>query len=392
MPPANGPSEYPRRCVLALGAFEEKNPRNSDVAFLTYAYVQASRGERTTDLLQIVRFTPSADGDELVSATFVEGDQGTRKGSSKMNSVATSTRHGSRTTTVLAHQIPACHRLSQEEERHLAELIANGDLDVRNDMVRANLPLVVKIAHDFLGRGLQLDDLIGEGNLGLIRAAEDFESKFGTRFSTYASYWIKQSIRQALINTTTTIRLPAHMVGLLTRWRRTERALACATGRTPDFQEVASVLALSAVQKDLVSKARKAQSCGKNTSEVIKVDRNSADVGKEVQSDDSSLAYSDERLILSQRLERLDDREQAILNMRYGLDGTEPLTLKEIGRRLGITREWVRKIELRALRKLQDDETNKTTDSTLRKRYTAERRRRSPPSTRPFQPGSQVGL
>ena len=89
-------------------------------------------------------------------------------------------------------------------------------------MVRANLPLVVKIARDFLGRGLPLDDLIGEGNLGLIRAAEDFQPRFGTRFSTYASYWIKQSIRHALINTTCTIRLPAHMVGLLTKWRRTE--------------------------------------------------------------------------------------------------------------------------------------------------------------------------
>ncbi len=123
---------------------------------------------------------------------------------------------------------------------------------------------------------------------------------------------------------------------------------------------------------------------------MIKVDRTSAGVGKGVQSDDPALVDGEERLILSQRLERLDDRERAILNLRYGLDGTEPLTLKEIGRRLGFTREWVRKIEIRALRKLQDDETNKTTDSTVRRRCTAERRRKSQSSTRSLQQGSQV--
>ena len=351
-----------------LGGFEEKNPRNSEVAYLTCVFVPASRGEHTTDLLQIIYFLPSTDGDRLVSVTSIEGDQGTRKGSSKMNSVATSTRRGFRAATVSFHQIPVCPRLSHEQECHLAGLIANGDLDAHNDMVQANLPLVAKIAHDFLGRGLQLEDLIGEGNLGLIRAAEDFEPKFGTRFSTYASYWIKQSIRQALINTTSTIRLPSHMVGLLTRWRRTERALACAAGGTPDFQEVASALGLSAVQKELVSKARQAQSCVQNTSEVIKVDRTAPAADKGVQSDDPAFVDGEEWLILSQRLERLDDRERTILNLRYGLDGTEPLTLKEIGRRLGITREWVRKIEIRALRKLRDEETNKTAGSPLRSR------------------------
>ena len=219
-----------------------------------------------------------------------------------MNSVTTSERKCSATTRVSAHQIPVGLRLSHEEECHLARLIAEGNLDARNDMVRANLPLVVKIARDFLGRGLPLDDLIGEGNLGLIRAAEDFQPRFGTRFSTYASYWIKQSIRHALINTTCTIRLPAHMVGLLTKWRRTERALACTTGRTPDFEEVASVLGLSDVQKELLCKARQAQRCGQKTSEVIKVDRTSAGVGKGVQSDDPALVDGEERLILSQHL------------------------------------------------------------------------------------------
>src|SRR4051812_15360934 len=113
--------------------------------------------------------------------------------------------------------------LSAEEERELAEAISRGDRDARSRLIQANLRLVVKIARDYVGRGMGLEDLIGEGNLGLIRAAEEYDPRFGTRFSTYASYWIKQAIRHALTNTTATIRLPAHMVTLLSKWRRAER-------------------------------------------------------------------------------------------------------------------------------------------------------------------------
>ncbi len=115
--------------------------------------------------------------------------------------------------------------LTAAEECAMAQAIGRGDDDARSRMIQANLRLVVKISRDYLGRGLVLEDLIGEGNVGLIRAAEEFEPRFGTRFSTYASYWIKQSMRHALNNTTSTIRLPAHMVGILTKWRRAERAL-----------------------------------------------------------------------------------------------------------------------------------------------------------------------
>src|SRR5271165_4689291 len=148
--------------------------------------------------------------------------------------------------------------LSAAEERDLAEAIARGDRDARSRMIEANLRLVVKIARDYLGRGMLIDDLIGEGNLGLIRAAEDFDPGFGTRFSTYASYWIKQSIRHALINTTSTIRLPAHMIGLLTRWRRAEQVLRRERGSVPSFDDVALVLGLSECQKMLVANARQA--------------------------------------------------------------------------------------------------------------------------------------
>jgi RNA polymerase primary sigma factor len=135
--------------------------------------------------------------------------------------------------------------LSASEERSLAEAIASGDRDARARMIQANLRLVVKIAREYVGRGLVLDDLIGEGNLGLIRATEEFDPRFGTRFSTYASYWIKQAIRHALINTTATIRLPAHMVGLLTKWRRAERALTREFGCAPTNEQVAVSLGLT---------------------------------------------------------------------------------------------------------------------------------------------------
>ena len=238
----------------------------------------------------------------------------------------------------------------------LAEAIARGTAQARTRMIQANLRLVVKIAQEYVGRGIVLDDLIGEGNLGLIRAAEEFDPRFGTRFSTYASYWIKQAIRHALINTTSTIRLPAHMVGLLTKWRRAERVLCREAGRTPSFDEIASFLGLTEAQKVLVAKAQQARQ--------LKLESGVAGDADPWSPDDSHGSARHARFAArgrrrtrpscSRRLDRLDARERAILALRYGLEGELPLTLKEIGRRLGVTREWVRKIELRALRKLDD--------------------------------------
>jgi RNA polymerase primary sigma factor len=246
--------------------------------------------------------------------------------------------------------------LTAAEECALAEAIALGDEDARSRMIEANLRLVVKIARDYLGRGLVLEDLVSEGNIGLIRATTDFKPGFGTRFSTYASYWIKQSIRHALINTASTIRLPAHMVGILTRWRRAERALYRERGCAPTFAELASYLGLSEAQKSLVAKAHLARQVKLEGSVAAETGGWShANLSDRCESPGASLEADDERRILLNRMERLDSRERTILALRYGLEGESPLTLKAIGRRLGVTREWVRKIELRALRKLVDD-------------------------------------
>jgi RNA polymerase primary sigma factor len=245
--------------------------------------------------------------------------------------------------------------LTATEECALAEAIARGDSEARTRMIQANLRLVVKIAQDYVGRGIVLDDLIGEGNLGLIRAAEEFDPRFGTRFSTYASYWIKQAIRHALINTTSTIRLPAHMVGLLTKWRRAERVLCRESDRTPTFDEIASFLGLSEAQKILVARAQQARQLKLESGVTGNAHPWSPDDSLDRHdTPDSLLEADDERDLLLRRMDRLDPRERAILALRYGLEGELPLTLKEIGRRLGVTREWVRKIELRAIRKLDD--------------------------------------
>jgi RNA polymerase primary sigma factor len=278
--------------------------------------------------------------------------------------------------------------LTAAEECELAGLIALGDRDARARMIKANLRLVVKIARDYVGRGMVMDDLIGEGNIGLIRAAEEFDPRFGTRFSTYASYWIKQAIRHSLINTTATIRLPAHMVNLLTKWRRAERALTREFGHAPTADQIAVNLGLTDAQRILVDKAQRAAQ--------LRLEGGSGESGGDWTADEASLNVGapdamleadDERQDLMRRLQRLDERERSILSLRFGLDGEVPLTLKEVGRRLGVTREWVRKIEIRAVRKLDDSEISESSTGAQAANKTAGRNtsRRGAPKDRPRQ-------
>src|SRR5438067_1541561 len=145
--------------------------------------------------------------------------------------------------------------LSAEEERELSERVAGGDPSAREHMVKANLRLVVNIARGYLGKGLSLEDLIEEGNLGLMRAVEGFDGQMETRFSTYASYWIKQSIRRAVMNNGKPIRLPAYMVSLLSKWKRASSVLAERLGRVPTPDEIGKALRLSKRKIGIVAKA-----------------------------------------------------------------------------------------------------------------------------------------
>lgn len=255
--------------------------------------------------------------------------------------------------------------LTPAEEGSLADAIRKGDAEARARLIRANLRLVVKIARDFEGRGLALEDLVGEGNLGLIRAAKEYDPSFGTRFSTYASHWIKQAIRHALITTTATIRLPAHMVGLLTRYRRAERAFLRDYGIPPTREQIALALNLSEKQRVMVEQAlrtlRLLPGGSPNEDDPWRLE----DAADPHDAPEASLEAADERRSLLSRLDRLDSRERTILELRFGLEGQTPMTLKEVGRQLGVTREWVRKIEVRAVRKL--DEHWKPTTPTRRR-------------------------
>lgn len=245
--------------------------------------------------------------------------------------------------------------LSAKEERDLARRIAEGDVEARDHMVRANLRLVVNIARGYIGKGLGLQDLIEEGNLGLLRAVEGFDPDVGTRFSTYASYWIKQSIKRALINSAKTIRIPAYMVELLSKWRRASARLTEELGRSPTQEEVGRILGLARKKLPIIKKAIQIYN---STPQSDQTDAGWS-MGEMVM--DERLKAPDEELldhdVLStalELLEGLDVREATVLRMRFGLADTQAHTLKEIGNELGLTRERVRQIETEALAKLAD--------------------------------------
>jgi len=247
--------------------------------------------------------------------------------------------------------------LTPEEEKQLGWRIINDECpESKERMITANLRLVVSISKNYAHRGLPLSDLIEEGNIGLIKAVEGFDPAQGARFSTYASWWIKQAIKRTLINAVQPIHIPAYMVDLIARWKQTTRKLEERLGRQPTVHELAEEMGLPVKKLLIVRRAVKAYHAPSQAP--AKADGEDADLG-DIFEDTRGVAPErdverrEDLALITKLLESIDERDARVLRLRFGLEGKEPLTLKEIGQEVGLTRERVRQIEVEALKKLQ---------------------------------------
>jgi RNA polymerase nonessential primary-like sigma factor len=258
-------------------------------------------------------------------------------------------------TRIYLNEIGASRLLTAEEEVHLARLAQAGDNLARQKMIVSNLRLVVKIARRYMNRGLALLDLIEEGNLGLIRAVEKFDPERGFRFSTYATWWIRQTIERALMNQTRTIRLPIHVIKEINIYLRAARQLAQKLDREPSPEDVANLLdrPIDDVKRMLGLNERIASvdsPLGKDA------DKPLVDLLQDEDAEDPADRIQDRevQVNLDHWLTKLTDKQREVLERRFGIHGYENSTLEKVAEELGVTRERVRQIQMDALRRLRD--------------------------------------
>jgi len=255
-------------------------------------------------------------------------------------------------TRIYLSEIGYSPLLSAEEEVYYARLAQRGDRKARQRMIESNLRLVVKIARHYINRGLQLLDLIEEGNLGLIHAVEKFDPERGFRFSTYATWWIRQTIERALMNQTRTVRLPIHIVKQINSYVRAARSLDQKLDHEPSLEEVARVMQKSATEVEkmmsLYEREVSIDSAGVQDRTLLDTlqDESWSDPSKILQDEEVSV-FIDEWLL------ELNDKQREVVEFRFGLHGHDAATLEEVGDRIGVTRERVRQIQVEALQRLR---------------------------------------
>jgi RNA polymerase primary sigma factor len=266
---------------------------------------------------------------------------------------------------IYLREIGQIQLLTPQEEIDLAARIKKGDREARTLMIKANLRLVIKIAHDYANLGLPLLDLVSEGNIGLMKAVERFDPAKGGKLSTYAAWWIKQSIKRALANQSKTIRLPVHLLDKISKMNRVASQMSEELGREPTDDELAEEVGLS---PRTVSQLRTASIRPSSLNAPVNED-DSTEFGDLVGDEDARTPFEflrDRNLRdeLPQLLAILDPRERTIIFQRFGLDGARPKTLEEVGKKLGVTRERIRQVQNIALVKLRRALSRKETPAT----------------------------
>ncbi|MGE3319063.1 MAG: RNA polymerase sigma factor RpoS [Candidatus Berkiella sp.] len=257
-------------------------------------------------------------------------------------------------TQIYLREIGASPLLSAQEEIHYARLAQLNDLKARNHMIKCNLRLVVKIARRYLNRGLSLLDLIEEGNLGLIRAVEKFDPERGFRFSTYATWWIRQNIERALMNQTRTIRLPIHVIKELNSYLRKAREISQTLENEPTYEDIARALNISPDDVNKLMRLNE-KTLSLDTPMGEESEKPLLEALADVSSEEPAQELEDANLYhrLNACLQSLNEKQRSILAQRFGLYGHEEATLEEVGQKVGLTRERVRQIQVEALKQLR---------------------------------------